>query len=117
MSIAVLRTFISKRKEEHEALLSKRAKKASKVSENHVSESEAPFKLTNGSSNGEIEPSEEIPEGEPCSKGDEPEKPFEGKSRGELKPPRVLEVLTFLLYVSYVTSGLLCGNLCLLFSC
>ncbi|GKB39087.1 probable tRNA (guanine(26)-N(2))-dimethyltransferase 1 [Tanacetum coccineum] len=37
MSIAVLRTFISKRKQEHEALLAKRMKKASKVSEEPVS--------------------------------------------------------------------------------
>ncbi|XP_071712106.1 tRNA (guanine(26)-N(2))-dimethyltransferase 1-like [Rutidosis leptorrhynchoides] len=91
MSIAVLRTFISKRKEEHEALLSKRAKKAS---EKHVSESEAPVKLTNGSSNGASEPSKTIPDGEPCSNGDESEKLFEGKARGELKPPRVLEALS-----------------------
>lgn len=86
MSIAVLRTFISKRKEEHEALLSKRMQKASKVSENHAA---------NGSSNGECEPSEVIPEGEPCSNGDEPEKAVEGRAPRELKPTRVLEVPNF----------------------
>ncbi|KVH92665.1 tRNA (guanine(26)-N(2))-dimethyltransferase [Cynara cardunculus var. scolymus] len=94
MSIAVLRAFISKQKEEHEALLSKRMKKASKVTENHASEVEASVKLTNGSSNGECEPLDEIPQGEPCSTGDEPEKTFEGKGQGELKPPRVLEALS-----------------------
>ncbi|KAI7742753.1 hypothetical protein M8C21_022031 [Ambrosia artemisiifolia] len=84
MSIAVLRTFISKRKEEHEAFLSKRMNKALKK-ENHAS---------NGNSNGECEPSKEIPEGEPCSNGNEPEKPIEGKGQGQLKPPRVLEALS-----------------------
>ncbi|KAJ0832818.1 putative tRNA (guanine(26)-N(2))-dimethyltransferase [Helianthus annuus] len=81
MSIAVLRTFISKRKEEHEALLSKRMNKASKK-ENHAS---------NGTSNGECETSKETPEGEPCSNGAEP---VEGKGQGQLKPPRVLEALS-----------------------
>ncbi|PWA57800.1 tRNA methyltransferase, Trm1, S-adenosyl-L-methionine-dependent methyltransferase [Artemisia annua] len=85
MSIAVLRTFISKRKEEHEAVLSKRMQKASKVSENHAS---------NGSSNGECEPSEVIPEGEPSGNGDEPEKAAEGRAPRELKPTRVLEALS-----------------------
>ncbi|GKD06640.1 probable tRNA (guanine(26)-N(2))-dimethyltransferase 1 [Tanacetum coccineum] len=75
MSIAVLRTFISKRKQEHEALLAKRMKKASKVSEEPVS-------------NGK---SEETPPDEPCGT---PEKVPEGRGRGELKPPRVLEALS-----------------------
>ncbi|CAH1443555.1 unnamed protein product [Lactuca virosa] len=83
MSVAVLRTFISKRKEEHEAQLSKRTKKAMKVSEDHDSGLEAPSGPTasNGKSNGE---SEKMPHGE------EPEAKF----RGELKPPRVLEALS-----------------------
>lgn len=109
MSIAVLRTFISKRKEEHEALLSKRAKKALQVSENNASEIEAGASgmergdeliTQNGSSNGEAEPSVEIPEGEPCSNVDEAEKVLEGKGRAELKPPRVLEVLVFVFFFS-----------------
>ncbi|XP_023728969.1 probable tRNA (guanine(26)-N(2))-dimethyltransferase 1 [Lactuca sativa] len=83
MSVAVLRTFISKRKEEHEAQLSKRTKKAMKASEDHDSGLEAPSGTTasNGKSNGE---SEKMPHGE------EPEAKF----RGELKPPRVLEALS-----------------------
>ncbi|CAI9272626.1 unnamed protein product [Lactuca saligna] len=83
MSVAVLRTFISKRKEEHEAQLSKRTKKAMKESEDHDSGLEAPSGTTasNGKSNGE---SEKMPHGE------EPEAKF----RGELKPPRVLEALS-----------------------
>ncbi|KAI3520911.1 hypothetical protein L1887_10366 [Cichorium endivia] len=87
MSIAVLRTFISKRKEEHEAHLSKRAKKAMKVSEDHDSGLEAPSESTtrNGKSNDE---SETMPNGE------EPEETPDRKVRGELKPPRVLEALS-----------------------
>ncbi|KAG5137650.1 hypothetical protein JHK82_022381 [Glycine max] len=38
MSIAILRAFISKRKQEHEAMLYKRTKAAQKVSENGISE-------------------------------------------------------------------------------
>ncbi|KAF3524471.1 hypothetical protein F2Q69_00048946 [Brassica cretica] len=37
MSIAVLRAFISKRKQEHEAMLSKRARSSGKVSEKDAS--------------------------------------------------------------------------------
>ncbi|KAJ0754303.1 putative tRNA (guanine(26)-N(2))-dimethyltransferase [Helianthus annuus] len=80
MSIAVLRTFISKREEEYEAFLSKKMNyKASKTS------------VSNGSSNGECGTSKEIHKDEPCTKGDQP---LEGKVQGELKPPRVLEALS-----------------------
>ncbi|CAN1765275.1 Probable tRNA (guanine(26)-N(2))-dimethyltransferase 1 [Linum perenne] len=79
MSIAVLRTFISKRKEEHEANLSKRAKKSGrKVSENGASGNEC---------NGDSEVTEK-------SSVEEMVKIAEGKARGELKPPRVLEALS-----------------------
>ncbi|KAI3799073.1 hypothetical protein L1987_34363 [Smallanthus sonchifolius] len=93
MSIAVLRTFISKRREEHEALLAKRIKKVIKVSEDHNSGSEPPSDSPkpNGKSNGECE---EIPENEPCDTCEEPEKLPEVKGHGELKPPRVLEALS-----------------------
>ncbi|KAJ0712300.1 putative tRNA (guanine(26)-N(2))-dimethyltransferase [Helianthus annuus] len=80
MSIAVLRTFISKREEEYEAFLSKKMNyKASKTS------------VSNGSSNGECGTSKEIHKDEPCTNGDQP---LEGKLQGELKPPRVLEALS-----------------------
>lgn len=94
MSVAVLRTFISKRKEEHEAQLSKRTKKAMKASEDHDSGLEAPSGTTasNGKSNGE---SEKMPHGE------EPEAKF----RGELKPPRVLEVSNLFAFVLHITSS------------
>ncbi|KAM0004918.1 putative tRNA (guanine(26)-N(2))-dimethyltransferase [Helianthus debilis subsp. tardiflorus] len=85
MSIAVLRTFISKREDEYGAFLSKKMNKTSKTLETHVS---------NGSSNGECETSKEIHKDEPCTNGDQPQKPLEGKVQGELKPPRVLEALS-----------------------
>ncbi|KAL4581952.1 hypothetical protein LXL04_006486 [Taraxacum kok-saghyz] len=85
LSIAVLRAFITKRKQEHEAQLCKRSKKSSKVSENHASESETSIKL-NGSSNGESEPSEKTPDTESKTELDKPQ--------SELKPPRVLEALS-----------------------
>lgn len=64
ISIAVLRTFISKRKQEYEALLSKRTKSAQKVSEKDSSESvkgEVPSKplQEEHKSNGECEVDEE----------------------------------------------------------
>ncbi|KAI3679355.1 hypothetical protein L2E82_51435 [Cichorium intybus] len=82
-----LGTFISKRKEEHEAHLSKRVKKAMKVSDDHDSGLEAPSESTtlNGKSNGESET---------MRNGEELEKTPKGKVRGELKLPRVLEALS-----------------------
>ncbi|KAD7479467.1 hypothetical protein E3N88_02603 [Mikania micrantha] len=93
MSIAVLRTFVSKRKEEHEALLSKRIKRVLKVSEDHASTSEPPLDSPkpNEKSNGECE---ETPDNEPRDICEEPEKLPVGKGQGELKPPRVLEALS-----------------------
>ncbi|KAI3750647.1 hypothetical protein L2E82_21361 [Cichorium intybus] len=82
-----LGTFISKRKEEHEAHLSKRVKKAMKVSDDHDSGLEAPSEFTtlNGKSNSESEM---------MRNGEELEKTPKGKVRGELKLPRVLEALS-----------------------
>ncbi|XP_024975103.1 probable tRNA (guanine(26)-N(2))-dimethyltransferase 1 [Cynara cardunculus var. scolymus] len=93
MSIAVLRTFISKRKEEHEAVLSKRKKKVLKVSEDNDSGLEAPIESTmpNGKSNGECE---EMPQDESNGTCQEPVKTPDDKGRGALKPPRVLEALS-----------------------
>ncbi|CAL1356622.1 unnamed protein product [Linum trigynum] len=97
ISIAVLRTFISKRKEEHEAKLSKRTKSAPKVSENGAAESSVDEEKCNG--NSEVpkessEVSEKTSEAEPCSSSVEMVKTTEGKVRVELKPPRVLEALS-----------------------
>lgn len=99
MSIAVLRTFISKRKKEHEALLTKKLNKTLKVSEDHDSELEAPSESTipNGKSNGDE--CEEMQHDEPCGTSEEPEKIPEGKGRRVLKPPRVLEVSNLYTFV------------------
>ncbi|CAN1246004.1 Probable tRNA (guanine(26)-N(2))-dimethyltransferase 2 [Linum grandiflorum] len=81
LSIAVLRTFISKRKEEHEANLSKRAKKSGrKVSE-----------INGGAASEVAAAAEKGGDEEPCSTSEEM---VEGKARGEIKPPRVLEALS-----------------------
>ncbi|KAJ6766504.1 TRNA (GUANINE(26)-N(2))-DIMETHYLTRANSFERASE 1-RELATED, partial [Salix purpurea] len=99
LSIAVLRTFISKRQEEHGAMLSKRKKSVEKASEKDASgpaveEASTESALDNGKSNGECEVHEEISQDEPCSVSEEPVKNSEGNHHGELKPPRVLEALS-----------------------
>ncbi|KAI5442719.1 probable tRNA (guanine(26)-N(2))-dimethyltransferase 1 [Lathyrus oleraceus] len=112
LSIAVLRTFISKRKQEHEANLLKRAKGAKKASENGSSESaveEVDNKATpeDHKSNGKSEAVEEAsPEescttmegsgkvDEECDADEEQIDRSEVKGPKELKPPRVLEALS-----------------------
>lgn len=108
-----MRTFISKRKQEHEAYLAKKTKGTQKVSENDDSselvKEEAPDTTPSEDhkSNGECKVEEEISPEERCSTVDEdsgkiteecsttdaPINPSEGKGQRELKPPRVLEVL------------------------
>lgn len=105
MSIAVLRTFISKRKHEHEALLLKRTKGAQKAPEKDSSEPDgeeaAEESVRNDeNTNGKCEVPEEISQDEPCSISKESVKTPEGKGRGEMRPPRVLEVFL----CSYVIS-------------
>ncbi|PSS35089.1 TRNA (guanine(26)-N(2))-dimethyltransferase [Actinidia chinensis var. chinensis] len=96
ISIAVLRTFISKRKQEYETLLSRRTKAVQKVSSENASNLEAPTESNthNEKSNGECEESEEITQEEPSSISEEPVTIPEGKGRRELKPPKVLEALS-----------------------
>lgn len=96
MSIAVLRAFIAKRKLEHEAMLSKRTKAVAKVSDKPVDKTEAPVESISeaGKSNGLYEASEETSEHEPCSTSEKVVDNTEEKSRGELRPPRVLEALS-----------------------
>ncbi|XP_010558531.1 PREDICTED: probable tRNA (guanine(26)-N(2))-dimethyltransferase 2 isoform X2 [Tarenaya hassleriana] len=96
MSIAVLRAFIIKRKQEHEAMLSKRNKHAGKVSEKDASEAakeEAPSEnnMNNGKINGEHEVA--LGNGPSCA-SNEPSKATEESARRELKPPRLLEALS-----------------------
>ncbi|CAK7335333.1 unnamed protein product [Dovyalis caffra] len=99
LSIAVLRTFISKRKEEHVAMLSKRRKSAEKASEKDASgpaveEASNGSALDNKKSNVECEVDEEISQDEPCSISEEPVKSTVENHRRELKPPKVLEALS-----------------------
>ncbi|CAO2817305.1 unnamed protein product [Amaranthus hypochondriacus] len=99
MSIAVLRTFINKRQEEHEAFLSKKAKvkqfegKSDAVaSENVLIESSVEPETTNGVHDGDAH--ETKPADVSCSTTAEPSNHIGGKAHRELKPPRVLEALS-----------------------
>ncbi|KAL0377623.1 UNVERIFIED_CONTAM: putative tRNA (guanine(26)-N(2))-dimethyltransferase 2 [Sesamum radiatum] len=96
MSIAVLRTFISKRQQEHEAMLSKKSRAGPKVSGEPVAEPEAltDTVVHDEKTNGECEVSQEISQDESRSISEEPAANQEGKGRGELKPPVVLEALS-----------------------
>lgn len=93
MSLAVLRTFISKREQEHEArLLSRKTKIGAKeVSEPVVVE---PIDVEQEEkSNEQCDVSEEVSLDEPCSISENPATNHGGKGMGELKPARVLEVV------------------------
>ncbi|XP_047317155.1 probable tRNA (guanine(26)-N(2))-dimethyltransferase 2 [Impatiens glandulifera] len=91
MSIAVLRTFISKRKEEHEVMMSKREKKGKKVLSEHASKSAAQDDNCNGV--------HEDADGESLVKhsniaAEEPVQPSGGELCAEVKPARILEALS-----------------------
>jgi len=93
MSIAVLRAFIIKRKQEHEAMLSKRARSSGKVVEKDVSETSKEETPTengddNGNTNGEHEVTTQDGPKEAAKTAYE-------SARRELKPPRVLEVYLY----------------------
>ncbi|PIN06359.1 O-methyltransferase [Handroanthus impetiginosus] len=94
MSIAVLRTFISKRKQEHEAMLSRRAKARKVAKEPAVKQAVTVTAMHNRESNDGCEVSQEISEDEPCSISDDPAAGQEREGQDELKPPRVLEALS-----------------------
>lgn len=96
MSIAVLRAYISKRKEEHESMLTKRAKGAQKMVGENACEPGTPIEpgVDDEKSNVKCVEREDISMDKPSSLPEEPEKVKEGKGRGELKPPRVLEALS-----------------------
>ena len=121
MSIAVLRAFISKRKQEHEEYLLKKAKGAKKASENDSSEM-AVEEVDNKTPpedhklNGKCELAEETSPGESCTTmegsvkideecGADAEQvdDSEGKRPAELEPPRVLEVPFAPLDILYIT--------------
>lgn len=98
MSIAVLREFISKRKQEYDAKSSKRTRSASKVIEKDSSEaSKEETPSENDLNNGEHKvASEGGPSSASASK--EPAKTTEGFAPREPKPPKVLEVFLFSLF-------------------
>lgn len=85
---------MSKRKQEHEAMLLKRTKAAGKLSDKPVSKPEAPVDsiTQDEKSNGECKESEETFDCEPCHISEKVEENLQVKGRGALQPPRVLEV-------------------------
>ncbi|XP_042501685.1 probable tRNA (guanine(26)-N(2))-dimethyltransferase 2 isoform X3 [Macadamia integrifolia] len=95
LSIAVLRTFISKRKEEHAAMLAKRNKAACKASEDAPGaiEEAAKSMRDSGKPNGECEVHMDPSQNESCDISLEPFKTTEGRGPEEPKPPKVLEAL------------------------
>ncbi|TKY65049.1 tRNA (guanine(26)-N(2))-dimethyltransferase 2 [Spatholobus suberectus] len=100
MSIAVLRAFISKRKQEHEAKLSSRTKAAQELSESGISEpvmedGAHAFLPEDHRSIRECESREEVSSEELCNTAEESSINIsKGKVQRELKPPRVLEALS-----------------------
>ncbi|XP_075514608.1 tRNA (guanine(26)-N(2))-dimethyltransferase 1-like [Primulina tabacum] len=96
MSIAVLRTFISKHKQEHEAMISKRMKTKPKVVEEPSVEPEGITDSIphNGKDNVKCEVSEEISQEGPCSISKNAAANHLENTRRELTPPRVLEALS-----------------------
>lgn len=91
ISIAVLRTFISKHKEEHAMLMSKKQKAGQHLSEE--GSCEEPAVACNENVNGEREVKIEASQGESGDISNEPLKTVGGKVCRELKPPKVLEAL------------------------
>ncbi|XP_077230244.1 tRNA (guanine(26)-N(2))-dimethyltransferase 2-like [Tasmannia lanceolata] len=96
ISIAVLRTFICKRKEEQAAFLSKKLKTGQQVSEEGSSDpllEETPIP-NDKNSNGVCEEKMDDPsQDQPVDVSKESHKTMLGKMQGELKQPRVLEAL------------------------
>lgn len=100
LSIAVLRTFINKRKEEHEAFLSRKAKGGLRTFEG---KSDAFVSKENGSAEVDRETSNGVHDGDAPEAAEpmdvslgnvgEPSNGVGVKAQRELKPPRVLEVL------------------------
>ncbi|KAK9115782.1 hypothetical protein Sjap_014729 [Stephania japonica] len=97
MSIAVLRTFISKRAAEHEAMMAKKMKRGQRlpVDENvePTTEMEEATADSSEKSNGECIEQVEPPQDEPTKISEESSTMREGKGRREIKPLRVLEAL------------------------
>ncbi|XP_074308351.1 tRNA (guanine(26)-N(2))-dimethyltransferase 2-like [Silene latifolia] len=99
ISIAVLRTFINKRKEEHEAFVSRKAKGALKASEEKSDapvNGEKPVELEVNNINGACDGNSAEPMAEDvCGiTADEPKKATEVKAQRQPKPTKVLEALS-----------------------
>ncbi|GMH20639.1 hypothetical protein Nepgr_022480 [Nepenthes gracilis] len=99
ISIAVLRTFISKRKQEHEAVLLRATKTEQKVTLEHSSVQAIHRKpsesaMDHNTSNGNSENVKGMPEDGLSNISEEPVKATEVKFKRELKEPRVLEALS-----------------------
>ncbi|XP_057769846.1 tRNA (guanine(26)-N(2))-dimethyltransferase 2-like isoform X2 [Salvia miltiorrhiza] len=93
MSLAVLRTFISKRQQEHEArLLSRKMKSRAKEVAEPIVESKSVEH--DEKSNGECDVPQDISQDEPCSILENAATNQGGKVPEELKPARVLEALS-----------------------
>lgn len=95
LSIAVLRTFIEKRKQEHEAFLSRKTKvgpKASKETPEAAVEPQVGSDKPNGVHDGNV--AEASSEDACCDTPVQPINTPEVKVQRELKPPRVLEALS-----------------------
>ncbi|XP_068656269.1 tRNA (guanine(26)-N(2))-dimethyltransferase 1-like [Aristolochia californica] len=96
LSIAVLRTFISKRKEEHAAILNKKVKIGRNVSNEDSSGpviEETETNPDNGETNGECKMQVEQSVDDPGDSLKELPKAVFRKAQGELKPLKVLEAL------------------------
>ncbi|GAA0160382.1 RNA methyltransferase [Lithospermum erythrorhizon] len=94
MSIAVLRAFISKRKQEHAAKLSRKVKAVPKVEENSGIETDMQTDSKDeGKSDGVFDSMKELCQDEPSGLTEQLVTNLEGRTR-ELKPPRVLEALS-----------------------
>ncbi|KAG9439165.1 hypothetical protein H6P81_019330 [Aristolochia fimbriata] len=96
LSIAVLRTFISRRKEEHAAILNKKVKSRQNVAEKDSSGTvteETGTNPDNGKVNGECEIHVEQSEAEPGDSSKELPSSVLRKAQGELKRLKVLEAL------------------------
>lgn len=102
MSIAVLRTFISQRKQEHDAKLARRTKAGNKAPDANA-ENPGDSVQHNGEFIDGSEVLKDPSHGESCSIPEELTKNLRGKGREELKPPRVLEVYCniFLIIIVY----------------
>lgn len=95
MSIAVLREFIVRRKQEHETYVARKTKTDSKDTNSSATKLGSPvcFDHNNGAPSNGHEVTKEMSQDEQCNISEEPTKSMGGKCR-ELKPPRILEALS-----------------------